>query len=299
MSAVDATTTASGSPPALPRRARSARLRALSPWRIAAALALGLYAVISVYPFAWMISGAFKNERDVLASPTIIPQHPTLDTLRETWDRLDFGQYFLNSVIVTGVSLLLILVLYPLAGYAFSVLRFPGRKLFFYLFIAILFVPGITSLLPLILVQNELGLLGTHLGLELAFANGAAPLAIVLFKTYYDTIPIELRDSARMDGCSELGLHFRIYLPLAKPAVATVAVLNFVAIWNEYVVTGVSLSDPSSFTLPLGLQHTLTDNVVQWNQVMSASLLVVVPVIVVFAFLRKFFVSGIQGAVKG
>lgn len=269
------------------------------PWRGIAGLLLIAYGLISVYPFLWMVSGAFKDEREVISSGSLIPSNPTLDTLSDTWSRLDFASYALNSVTVTGVSLVMIMVIFPLAGYAFSVLRFPGRLPLYYMFIAIFFVPGVTTLLPLILVQNDLGLLGTHLGLELAFANGAAPLAIMIFKTFYDTIPGELRESARMDGCSEIGVHFRIYLPLAKPAAATVAVLFFVSVWNEYIVSGVSLSEPERFTLPLGLQQLLSDNVVQWNQVMAGSLLVVVPVIVVFVVLRRFFVSGIQGAVKG
>jgi multiple sugar transport system permease protein len=273
--------------------------RRWSPLRGAAGLLLVAYGLISVYPFLWMVSGAFKDEREVISSGSLIPEHPTLDTLSDTFGKLDFGTYALNSVIVTGVSLLMILAIYPLAGYAFSVLRFPGRLPLYYLFVAIFFVPGVTTLLPLILVQSELGVLGSHLGLELAFANGAAPLAIMVFKTFYDTIPRELREAARIDGCGELGIHFRIYLPLAKPAVATVAVIFFVSVWNEYIVSGVSLTDPSRYTLPLGLQQLLSDNVVQWNQVMAGSLLVVVPVIAVFVVLRRFFVSGIQGAVKG
>lgn len=273
--------------------------RRWSPWKGVAGLLLVAYGLISVYPFLWMVSGAFKDEREVISSGSLIPQNPTLDTLTDTWNRLDFAAYALNSATVSAVSLLMILAIYPLAGYAFSVLRFPGRLPLYYLFVAIFFVPGVTTLLPLILVQSDLGLLGSHLGLELAFANGAAPLAIMVFKTFYDTIPRELRESARMDGCSELGVHFRIYLPLAKPAVATVAVIFFVSVWNEYIVSGVSLSDPERYTLPLGLQQLLSDNVVQWNQVMAGSLLVVVPVIVVFVVLRRFFVSGIQGAVKG
>ncbi|MBT2395381.1 carbohydrate ABC transporter permease [Streptomyces sp. ISL-100] len=267
-------------------------------WRLLAGTLMALYGIVSVYPFLWMVSGAFKDEREVIASGSLIPEHPTLGTLRDTFVLLNVGDYVLNSLVVTVGSLLLILVIYPLAGYAFSVLRFPGRRALYAMFIAIFFVPGVTTLLPLILTMDQLGLLGTHLGLQLAFANGSAPLAIMLFKTYYDTIPRELRDSARMDGCGEVALHFRIYLPLAKPAIATVAVINFVAIWNEYIVSGVSLSDPSTFTLPLGLQRLLSQNVVEWNQVMAASLLVVIPVIVVFVVLRRFFVSGIQGAVK-
>jgi multiple sugar transport system permease protein len=299
---MSATTTASHAPgasvPGAPPASEEGRRR-WSPWKGLAGLLLIAYGLLSVYPFLWMVSGAFKDEREVISSGSLIPQNPTLDTLSDTWSRLDFGTYALNSVTVSLVSLAMILAIFPLAGYAFSVLRFPGRLPLYYLFVAIFFVPGVTTLLPLILVQSDLGLLGSHLGLELAFANGAAPLAIMVFKTFYDTIPRELRESARMDGCSEIGVHFRIYLPLAKPAVATVAVIFFVSVWNEYIVSGVSLSDPEKYTLPLGLQQLLSDNVVQWNQVMAGSLLVVVPVIVVFVVLRRFFVSGIQGAVKG
>lgn len=273
--------------------------RTLRPAKVVAAVVLAAYAVISLYPFAWMVSGAFKNARDVLASGSIIPAHPTLQTLRQTLEQLPFATYFANSVKVTGLSLLLILIVYPLAGYAFSTLRFPLRRPLYGIFLLVLFVPSITTLLPLVLLENRLGILGTHLGLVLAFTNGAGPIAVMLLKNYYDTIPTELRESAIIDGCGELRIHFRIYLPLARPALATVGVLNFVAIWNEYILTSVSLNRPSTFTLPLGLQQLLSANVVQWNQVMAGALLLTAPVIVVFLALQRLFIAGVQGAVKG
>lgn len=261
-------------------------------------LLLLAYAAISIYPFAWMASGAFKNSREVLSSASIIPARPTFETLRETWSQLDFSRYLINSLILSVGSVVLIMFIYPMAGYALSALRFRGRSAIFVMFIAILFVPGITTLLPLVLLLQKLHLLNSYLGLGLAFANGAAPLAIVIFKTFYDSIPRELREAALLDGCGEFSVHFRIYLPLAKPAVATVAVFNLVAFWNEYIVSSVSLSDPDKYTLPLGLQHMLSGNVVQWNQVMAGSLLLVLPVIVIFVLLQRYFVSAIQGAVK-
>ncbi|MGI8880004.1 MAG: carbohydrate ABC transporter permease [Jatrophihabitans sp.] len=257
------------------------------------------YALLSAYPFLWMVSGSFKNQREVLSSGRIVPKDPTLRTLADTWSKLDFARYLTNSILVTTGTVALILVVYPMAGYAFSVLRFPGRRVLFAGFGAILFVPGVTTLLPLVLLTQKLHLLGSWTGLGLAFANGAGPLAILIFKTFYDSIPTELREAALIDGAGELRIHFGIYLPLARPAVAAVAVLNFVAIWNEYVLSSVSLTDPAKFTLPLGLQNLLSTNVVQWNQVMAGAMLLVLPIIIVFVALQRYFVSAIQGAIKG
>ena len=276
---------------------RASRIGGIAVRGLAVSL-LVFYGLLSVYPFLWMVSGAFKDVQEVTSSGSLLPQRPTLQTLIDTWSTLDFALFLRNSVVLTGISLILIVIVYSLAGYALSVMTFPGRRLVFAGFLAILFVPGVTTLLPLVLLFYELGLLNSWTGLALAFANGAAPLAILIFKSLYDSIPREIHEAARIDGASEFRIYWRLYLPLARPAIITVLVLNFVSIWNEYVLTAVVLSDPEKYSLPLGLQNLLSTNVVRWNDVMAGSLLLVVPVIFVFVLLQRYFVSSITGAVK-
>ncbi|GGM44826.1 carbohydrate ABC transporter permease [Dactylosporangium sucinum] len=257
-----------------------------------------LYAAISVYPFLWMASAAFKDQFEVVASGSLIPRRPTLHTLAETWNELHFLDYFLNSLKVTALTVVLVLASYAAAGYAFSVLHFPARKALYRLFLALLFVPGVTVLLPIVLLEHKLNLLGTHWGLILPFVNGSAPLSILLMTNAFDAIPGELREAARVDGASELRIFATIYLPLSRPALITIAVLTAIPTWNEYLLTRVSLNDPDSFTLPIALQNLQSGAVLHYNVLMAGALIVVVPVIVLFVAAQRYIVNGLMGAVK-
>ncbi|MEV6925338.1 carbohydrate ABC transporter permease [Dactylosporangium sp. NPDC051485] len=266
--------------------------------RVAVGLLLLLYAAISLYPFLWMVSAAFKDQFEVVAGGNLIPHRPTLHTLAETWSELHFFDYFLNSLKVTGLTVLLVLVIYSAAGYAFSVLRFPGRKALYRLFMVLLFVPGVTVLLPVVLLENKLGLLGSHWGLILPFVNGSAPLSILMMTNAFDVIPGELREAARVDGAGELRIFTTIYLPLSRPVLVTIAVLTAIPTWNEYLLTRVSLNDPGTFTLPIALQNLQSGAVAHYNVLMAGALIVVIPVIILFVAAQRYFVNGLMGAVK-
>ncbi len=283
--------------------ARSARRPGGPPKAVVARVVVGLllvgYAVASLYPFLWMVSAAFKTQQEVIAGGHLIPQDPTFSTLVDTWNRLHFFDYFLNSLKVTGLTTLGVVVVYSAASYAFAVLRFPGRALFFRLFLVLLFVPGVVTLLPIVLLENQLGILGSHLGLILPFVNGTAPLSILLLTNAFQTVPGELRDAARVDGAGELRIFTRVYLPLGRPAIITVALLTAIPTWNEYQLSRVSLNNQSSFTLPIALQQLQSSNVVQYNSLMAGALIVVIPIIILFLSMQRYFVNGLVGAVKG
>ncbi|MFC9605236.1 carbohydrate ABC transporter permease [Streptomyces niveus] len=267
--------------------------------RFVVGLLLAGYAAVSLYPFLWMVSAAFKDQLEVVSGGHLIPENPTFDTLIDTWNKLHFFDFFVNSLLVTLYTVVLTLVVYAAAGYAFAVLRFPGRTFLSRLFVALLFVPGVTVMLPIVLLENELGILGTHWGLVLPFVNGGAPLSILLMTGAFGAIPAELRDSARVDGAAEFRIFLNIYLPLAQPALITVALLTAIPTWNEYLLTRVSLTDRSTFTLPLGLQTLAAENVPHYNNLMAGALIVVIPVVLLFLCLQRYFVNGLVGAVKG
>lgn len=283
----------SGAPDSGPRRARRTGARVL----VAALLAL--YGVISVYPFLWMVSAAFKDQVEVVRGGHLIPHHPTFATLTHTWNQLHFFRYFLNSLEVSLLTVALTLVVYATAGYAFAVLDFPGRGMLQKLFVALLFVPGVTVMLPIVLLENTMGILGTHLGLVLPFVNGGAPLSVLLLTGAFTAVPRELRESARVDGANEFHIFTRIYLPLTRPALVTVALITAIPTWNEYLLTRVSLNKESTYTLPLGLQQLSAQNVPHYNNLMAGALIVVIPVILLFLCLQRYFVNGLVGAVKG
>ena len=267
--------------------------------RVVTYLVLVIYAAISVYPFLVMVSGALQSDQEIRQGAHLIPRHPTLSTLSRTWGDLHFFSYFTNSLEVTGFTTLGVLVIYSLAGYAFGVLRFPGRRALYGLFVALLFVPGITVLLPVVILQDKLGILGTHLGIILPFINGTAPLSVLLLTNSFRGVPRELRESARCDGAGELRTFWSIYLPSSRPALIAIALLTAIPTWNEYVLTRVSLNDPATYTLPIALQNLNSTLSPQQNVLMAASLIIVLPVVVLFVLLQRYFVNGVQGAVKG
>jgi multiple sugar transport system permease protein len=266
--------------------------------RAVVGLLLVLYAAVSVYPFLWMMSAAFKDQYEVVAGGHLIPHHPTLHTIVQTWNELHFFDYFLNSLKVTGLTVVLVLVVYSMAGYAFAVLRFPFRRALYRLFLALLFVPAVTVLLPLVLLENKLGLLGSHWGLILPFVNGSAPLSILMLTNAFESVPAELREAALMDGGGEARILTRIYLPLSRPVLVTITLLTAIPTWNEYLLTRVSLNDPHTFTLPIALQNLQSSAVQHYNVLMAGALTVVVPVIVLFLAAQRYFVNGLMGAVK-
>jgi multiple sugar transport system permease protein len=266
--------------------------------RAVVGLLLLLYALVSLYPFLWMASAAFKNQYEVVRGGHLIPHQPTVHTLVQTWSDLHFFDYFVNSLEVTGLTVVLVLIVYAMAGYAFAVLRFPGRKALYRLFLALLFVPAVTVLLPIVLLEHKLGILGTHWGLILPFVNGSAPLSILMLTNAFETVPLELREAALMDGSSEARIFTRIYLPLSRPVLVTITLLTAIPTWNEYQLTRVSLNDPQAFTLPIALQNLQSGAVLHYNVLMAGALTVVVPVIVLFLAAQRYFVNGLMGAVK-
>ncbi|MBF9134853.1 carbohydrate ABC transporter permease [Plantactinospora sp. S1510] len=246
-----------------------------------------------------MVSAAFKTQQEVIAGGHLIPRDPTLSTLVDTWNRLHFFDYFVNSLQVTVATTVGVVVIYSAASYAFAVLHFPGRVALYRLFVALLFVPGVVTLLPVVLLENRLAILGTHLGLVLPFVNGTAPFAVLLLTNAFRSVPAELRDSARVDGAGELRIFARVYLPLARPALVTIALLTAIPTWNEYLLTRVSLNDPATYTLPIALQALKSSQVVQYNSLMAGALIVVIPVIIGFLAAQRYFVNGLTGAIKG
>jgi ABC-type glycerol-3-phosphate transport system permease component len=270
-------------------------------------LVLTSYALISLYPFLWMISSALKSNREVLASRSLIPQEVRLDIIVNTWNQLNFWKYFLNSAIISVAVVLGIILVYSMAGYGFAKTSFWGRELFFVGFLGLLLVPGVTVLVPLMQLLKALNLIGpdatklaTYTGLVMPMVNGAGPFAIFLFRNYFASLPHELHDAALVDGCSEWGIYFRIFLPLSMPAIATVGILNFISSWNAFIWPSIVLNNPDWFTLPLKLKDLDLQIVIQWNVRMAGSLITVVPVIVVFLLLQRYYIRGLTaGALKG
>lgn len=272
-------------------------------WALIAFLGLSAYMIVSVYPFLWMISSALKDNSEVLTNTSLIPKQFHWEILLDVWNRLDFWQYFLNSLMISVPIVIGTIVIYSLAGYGFSVTNFWGKEFLYVVFMGLIVIPTIVVLVPLVQELRAFGLIGrdaskfaTYLGLIIPAINGGGPWAIFLFRSYFDSLPRDLRDAARIDGCTEWGVYARIYLPLAVPAVATVGITNFISSWNAYVFPSVIINNPDWYTLPLQLRYLDMQSIVQWNVRMAGSLITVLPVIIAFIFLQRYYIRGLTAA---
>lgn len=260
-----------------------------------------LYGSSCVYPFLWMIGTSFKTPQDALANPqSVIPEGLfQWSTYSIVWNKLDFKLFFFNSAVVSFFIILGVIVIYSMMAFSFAKFRFAGKKFIYYTFIALLFVPGVTILIPLYINMTQLGLNNSYIGVVLPMINGAAPFAIFLFTSYFRTISHELYESAVIDGYNNFLIYLRIYLPLALPAIGTIAILNFIGSWNNILWPMIIIDAKEFFTLPMGLMYLDSSSFKKWNELMAGALITVIPILISFPFLQKMYVKGMSvGSVK-
>ncbi|RZT17034.1 carbohydrate ABC transporter membrane protein 2 (CUT1 family) [Kribbella sp. VKM Ac-2569] len=277
---------------------RRRRLRA----RTGDAVVLAAVAVVlaaMVFPFAWMVLTSFRPAGEMFDLNQILPQHLTLDGFRGLFASSAFGRYVVNSAIVALVAMVVSVFVSCLTGYAFSRFEFRGKRVFMVLVIAVHLFPFVILITPLYLFFSELHLLNTYQGLIIAYVALTLPFATYLMMGYFDTVPKGLDEAARIDGCSTLGVLFRVVFPIAWPGVATVAINSFVMSWEEYLFAKVLMTDDRMKTVQVGLSNFFGEFTTQWDLVMCASVVASVPTIVLFAVAQRRLVSGLAtGSVK-
>ncbi|MFJ3138158.1 carbohydrate ABC transporter permease [Streptomyces sp. NPDC086843] len=287
--------TASPRPVPAPARPRG-RSRVRTPLLYVVA-SLGL--LVTAAPFLWMALSAFKTRRDLTASPPVwLPSEWTLSNFTALLDQLDMPRYFLNSLVVAILVTLCNLLFCSMLGYALAKLEFTGRSKVFGVVLAALMVPGNLLILPLYVLMTKFGLIDTYAGLVLPFAAGA--FGVFLMRQFMQSIPDELMEAARIDGAGEWYIFWRIVMPLVKPALATLTIFTFLGSWNNFVWPLIATNDPDKYTLPVALATFANDpnrTVGGGNgMLMAGSLLVVLPVLLVFVVLQRHFTQGIATA---
>jgi multiple sugar transport system permease protein len=251
----------------------------------------GLFFV--VIPFVWMVLSSFKPEGEVMTTPpTWWPQTPTTENYDQLFTRLDFPRYFANSAIVAGVTALGNVVFCSMLGYALAKLQFPGRRLVFVLVLGTLMVPGVVTFIPLFVLTTNLGLTNTLPGMFLPYLAG--PFGVFLMRQYILGLPDELIQAARVDGAGELRIFFSIILPLCGPALATLGILTFLTSWNNFLWPLVVATDESKFTLPVALAlFAVGQNATKYGLLLAGSVVVVLPMLVVFLVLQRRIIQGV------
>ncbi len=275
-------------------------------------LLLMVGAVTMLLPFLWMVSTSLKPESQIFSSPTWIPHVWKWHNYVEAMQAAPFARYFANTVLYAGLLTLSNLFFCSLAAYAFARLRFRGKNLLFVLVLGTMMIPGQVTMVPVFIMLkhwplaggNDLfgggghGLLNNYVGLVLPGAVGA--FGIFLLRQFFMTLPRELEDAARLDGCSEFAVYWRIILPLATPALATLGIFTFTAAWNEFLWPLLITSKDSMKTLQLGLQIFQTQYTTRWDLLMAGTVVVTIPVLIVFLLGQKYFTRGIaMSGMKG
>ncbi len=274
----------------------------LGGWRGALLLA-GVAALLffTAFPFAWMIATAFKAPREIFVSPpTFFPSELTLENVSRLFAQTRFATYLANSVLVASGTVALTLAIATPGAYSLTRFRYRGREtisatiLFVYMFAPIMII------IPFYVLMRTLGLANTHLGLVLAYTTFCLPFALWLLRTFFQSIPLELEEAALTDGASRAQSVRYVVLPLALPGVVATGIFTFILAWNDYIFARVLISADELKTLPVGIADLYNASVVDWGMIMSAGMLVLLPVLAVFVVVQRYMVAGWgSGGIKG
>lgn len=294
-----ATAAAAAAGPPAGRRLGARRARSLGTAARIAILIVG--AVVMVTPFLYMLSTSFKSQAYVLTvPPQFIPNPATTANYSQALTTQDFGLYFVNSVIVAVISTALSLLISSMMAYGFARFRFPGREWMFRILLLGLVVPAMMLIIPQFVIAKFFGLIDSLGGLIVFYVAGSLALNTFLLRGFFASIPDELDQAMQVDGANAWTRYWRLAIPLAKPALATATIFTFLACWDEFAWALTIINTPQHRTLPIAIALFQGENATQWGLVFAASIIAIVPVIVVFLVFQRYFVQGLtSGAVKG
>ena len=288
-----------------PAKGSTFRSSRIDGWRWTGRFFLLFMLLYTAVPMAWMMLTSIKSQfAAMMYPPEWWPSEPTLASYRNLLDPQnsvgkDFLQFFWNSLIVSTLTTILSVLVAVPAAYAFSRFSFPGRKLLFFSVLLRNMFPAVIFLVPLFILMRFLGLVNTHGSLVLTYLTFGLPLAIWLLKGFYDNIPVQLEQAARIDGATRLQAFILIVMPLSVPGIIATAIYSFIGAWNEYIYAYTFISRNDQLTLPVGVQRFFSENTTDFPGLMAASFMMSVPVVVLFLVLQKYFVRALtEGAVK-
>ncbi|WP_233254372.1 carbohydrate ABC transporter permease [Salipaludibacillus keqinensis] len=259
-----------------------------------------LMTIVTIGPFLWLLSTALKSGAENIFAypPKFIPEQPTLSNFARVMDAFPFWRYLFNSSLVSFVTVILNLVLCSLAAYPLARMKFKGKNIIFILILSTMMIPFQLLMIPIYLLALDLGLNNTYAGVILPHATTA--FGIFLIRQAFMTIPYELEESARIDGCNSFQIWLKILMPLVKPSLVTLAIFTFMMSWGDFLWPLIILDDTSMYTLPLGVNALAGSFSSDWRLIAAGSIISILPIIIFFIFMQKYFIGGVmKGAVKG
>lgn len=262
-------------------------------------LGISLVGLGFLVPIIWVISLSLRSKKTVFTA-LFFTRDLHFENYLTAWKTFHFGRLFLNSAFITGVSVLFILAISSLAAYAFCRLKYRGSEFFFYLILLGMMIPPAAVVIPLFLIMKNLGLYNTHLALMLAYVTFGLPIAVLIFRGFFLSVPAELIEAARIDGSHEVNTFASIIMPLSTPAIATVVIFSFMQNWNEFLLALVLLKDRLLYTLPVGMANLVGQWDSPWQLIAAGVVIASLPIFIVYLTIQDLYVKGLTaGALKG
>lgn len=264
-------------------------------------IVLTVFSLIVLVPILWMVSTSIKDETEIITIPPIwIPKNITFASFGRLWGEYPFLTYFKNSIIIVCGTVLISVAFSCLAGYGVTRFKFKGRNAFMSFVLISQMFPSIMLLIPFYKILSTYGLNDTLFGLVLIYASFTIPFCSWMMAGFFKTIPKELDEAGLIDGCNQWQVFSKIILPLTLPGIAATAIYSFITGWNEYMFAQILINSPENKTVPVAIAELMGFYKILWNDMMAASLIASIPLIIMFIFMQKYFISSLTaGSVKG
>jgi raffinose/stachyose/melibiose transport system permease protein len=288
---VSAATSAGGSGGRTPRRRR------VDPSGAAISVLLWGYVFIVLAPMALILINSMRSSRDIFREPIGLPESINFDSFVRAWGEASFSEYFINSVVIVVASVTLATAVSALAAYVLGRYKFRGSTFLAIFFLSGLLLPFRLAILPLFLLLQDLGLVDSRLGLILVYAATGVPFSVFILSAYFRQLPEDLSEAARIDGAGEYTIFGRVMLPLVRPALATVAVFQFVPLWNDFFFPLVLLRSSEKWTLPVGMTRFFGEFSTDWSTLFAGIIITTLPLILVFLIATKQIIAGLTAGI--
>jgi len=250
---------------------------------------LSIWTIIVIVPFLWVVLSSFKTTKEILASPFSLPAHWQFDNYAHAWTDAGIRQFFLNTVIVVGVALVLVMLLGAMCAYVLARFKFPGARFIYYSMLAGLTFPIFLAIVPLFFILKNIGLINTLPGLIMVYVAFALPFTVFFLYAFFRTLPDDVYEAALIDGAGEWKTFFRIMLPMARPGMAAVAIFNFLGLWNQFLLPVALNTDPSRYVLTQGMAEFASQAgyAVDFGALFAAVVITVIPVLIVYVIFQR------------
>lgn len=256
--------------------------------------------MFTLFPLYWTLNTAFKHEGDIIKRPLhYIPASPTIENFVSAWTNVGFATYFKNSLIVGLCTVVIVVILSILSGYALARYRFKGKRAFLLMLLCTQFIPRSMLIIPLFIIFKNLGLISHPLSLIITYAAVEIPFTTVLMNGFISNVPRELEEAAMIDGCNRFQSLRYVIFPLLVPGIVATGVFTFIYTWNEFLLALMLTNQQGRFTLPVGLSYMMGEFNINYGALAAGSVIALIPAVILFSYAQKHLVNGLGGAVKG